>query len=141
MKVWAVNIPDTFNKMTHTSLFIHKENAEAKYNTFKDKGATIGLVDDIWDFCAQHFDDIIEDVVDSFYEENGRWNPEKETEDGGSIDIDKALTDACYDVFGHPDYFNVDVRWGCDYRDLVFIVVSWNCEGENRLWTDVYMEG
>lgn len=74
MKIWAVNTPNTFSGMTHTSLFINKEDAEAKYNTFKDKGATIGLVDDIWDFCAQHFDDIIEDVVDSFYEENGRWS-------------------------------------------------------------------
>lgn len=47
MKVWAVNIPDTFSKMTHTSLFIHKEDAEAIYNSFKDRGATISLVDDI----------------------------------------------------------------------------------------------
>ena len=141
MKVWAVNTPNTFSGMTHTSLFIYKEDAEAKYNAFKDKGATIGQVDDIWDFCAQHFDDVIEDVVDSFYDERGRFNPEKETEDGESIDIDKALMDACYEVFGSSDYFNVDTRWGDDYSSLCFIVVSWNCEGENRLFTDVELIG
>lgn len=131
MKVWAVNIPNTFSGMTHTFLFTNREDAEAKYDTFKDKGATMGLVDDIWDFCAQHFDDIIEDVIDSFYEENGRWNPEK------SIDIDSALMCACYDVFGNSDYFNVDTRWGYDYSDRCFIAVSWNYKGENRLFTDV----
>lgn len=141
MKVWAVNTPNTFNGMTHTSLFINKEDAEARYNAFKDRGATIGQVDDVWDFCAQRFDDIIEDVIYSFYEENGRWNPEKKTEDGESINIYRALMGACYDVFGNSDYFNVDTRWGCDYSDRCFIAVSWNCEGENRLFTDVELIG
>lgn len=44
MKVWAVNTPNTFSEMTHTSLFINKEDAEAKYNAFKDRGAIIGLM-------------------------------------------------------------------------------------------------
>lgn len=141
MKIWAVNTPNTFSGMTHTSLFINKEDAEAKYNAFKDRGATIGQVDDVWDFCARHFDDIIEDIIDSFYEENGRWNPEKETEDGESINIYIALMGACYNVFGNSDYFNVDTRWGCDYSDRCFIAVSWNCEGENHLFTDVELIG
>ena len=137
MKVWAVNTPNTFSGMTHTSLFINKEDAEAKYNAFKDRGATIGQVDDIWDFCARNFDEIVMNVIDSFYDEHGCFNPEKETEEGESIDIDRALMGACYDVFGNSDYFNVDTRWGCDCSDRCFIAVSWNCEGENRLFTDV----
>lgn len=137
MKIWSVSIPNTFSGRTHTFLFTNKEDAEAKYNTFENRGATIGQVDDIWDFCAQLFDDIIEDVIDSFYEENGRWNPEKKTENGESIDIDSALVGACYDVFGNSDYFNVDTHWGYDYSDRCFIAVSWNCKGENRLFTDV----
>lgn len=141
MKVWAVNTPNTFNGITHTSLFIHKEDAEAKYNAFKDRGATIGQVDDIWDFCAQHFDEIVMDIIESFYDERGRFNPEKETKEGESIDIDRALMGACYDVFGNSDYFNVDTRWDCDYSDRCFIAVSWNCEGENRLFTDVELIG
>lgn len=141
MKVWAVNTLNTFNGMTHTSLFINKEDAEAKYNAFKDRGATIGQVDDIWDFCARNFDEIVMNVINSFYDERGRFNPEKETEDGESIDIDRALMGACYDVFGNSDYFNVDTRWGCDYSDRCFIAVSWNCEGENRLFTDVELIG
>lgn len=92
-------------------------------------------------FLRTAFDDIIEDVIYSFYEENGRWNPEKKTEDGESINIYRALMGACYDVFGNSDYFNVDTRWGCDYSDRCFIAVSWNCEGENRLFTDVELIG
>lgn len=141
MKVWAVNTPNTFSGMTHTSLFINKEDAEAKYNAFKDRGATIGQVDDVWDFCVQHFDEIVMDIIESFYDERGRFNPEKETEEGESINIDRALMGACYDVFGNSDYFNVDTRWGCDYSDRCFIAVSWNCEGENRLFTDVELIG
>lgn len=141
MKVWVVNTPNTFSGMTHTSLFINKEDAEAKYNAFKDRGATIGQVDDIWDFCARNFDEIVMNVIDSFYDERGCFNPEKETEEGESIDIDRALMGACYDVFGNSDYFNVDTRWGCDYSDRCFIAVSWNCEGENRLFTDVELIG
>lgn len=141
MKVWAVNTPNTFNGTTRTSLFVNKEDAEAKYNAFKDRGATIGQVDDIWDFCARNFDEIVMNVIDSFYDGRGRFNPEKETEDGESIDIDRALMDACYDVFSNSDYFNVDTRWGCDYSDRCFIAVSWNCEGENRLFTDVELIG
>lgn len=141
MKIWAVNTSNTFNGMTHTSLFVSKEDAKAKYDALKDRGATMGMVDDIWNFCARHFDDVIMDVIDSFYIEDSHWSPEKETEDGESIDIYKALTNVCYEVFGSPDCFNVNVRWGCDYGGLVFIAVSWNYEGENRLWTDVYTEG
>lgn len=141
MKVWAVNTPNTFSGMTHTSLFINKEDAEAKYNAFKSRGATMGQVEDIWDFCARNFDEIVMNVIDSFYDERGRFNPEKETDDGESIDIDRALMDACYDVFGNSDYFNVDTRWGCDYSDRCFIAVSWNCDGENHLFTDVELIG
>lgn len=47
MKVWAVNIPNTFSGMTHTSLFINQEDAEAKYNAFKDRGATMSPVDSL----------------------------------------------------------------------------------------------
>ena len=141
MKVWAVNTPNTFSGMTHTSLFINKEDAEAKYNAFKSRDATIGQVDDIWDFCTRNFDEIVMNIIDSFYDERGRFNPEKETEDGESIDIDKALMGVCYDVFGNSDYFNVDTRWGCDYSDRCFIAVSWNCDGENHLFTDVELIG
>ena len=141
MKVWAVNTPNTFSGMTHTSLFINKEDAEVKYNAFKDRGATIGQVDDIWDFCARNFDEIVMNVIDSFYDERGCFNPEKETEEGESIDIDRALMNACYDVFGNSDYFNVDTRWGCDYSDRCFIAVSWNYDGENHLFTDVELIG
>lgn len=141
MKVWAVNTPNIFSGMTHTSLFINKEDAEAKYNAFKDRGATIGQVDDIWNFCAHNFDEIVMNVIDSFYDERGCFNPEKETEEGESIDIDRALMNACHDVFGNSDYFNVDTRWGCDYSDRCFIAVSWNCNGENHLFTDVELIG
>ena len=140
MKVWAVSAPNTFSEMI-LSLFINKEDAEAKYNALKDRGAMIGQVDDIWDFCARNFDEIVMNIIDSFYDERGRFNPEKETEDGESIDIDRALMGVCYDVFGNSDCFNVDTRWGCDYSDRCFIAVSWNCEGENRLFTDVELIG
>ena len=141
MKIWNVSIPNTFSGMSNTSLFVKKEGAEAMYNTFKNCGATIGQVDDTWDFCARNFDGIIIDIIESFYDERGRFNPEKKTEEGKFINIDRALMDACYDVFGNSDYFNVDVRWGCDYSDRCFIAVSWNCEGENRLFTDVELIG
>ena len=141
MKIWSVSISNTFSGMSNTSLFVKKEGAEAMYNTFKNRGATIGQVDDIWGFCARNFDEIVMNIIDSFYDERGRFNPEKETEDGESIDIDRALMDACYDVFGNSDYFNIDTRWGCDYSDRCFIAVSWNCEGENRLFTDVELIG
>lgn len=141
MKIWAVNTLNIFSGMTHTSLFINKEDAEAKYNAFKNRGATIGQADDIWNFCAQHFDDVIIDVVDSFYEEDSHWSSVKKTEDDESIDIYKALTDVCYEVFGSSDRFNVNVHWNNYHSSLVFISVSWNYEGKNRLWTDVYLEG
>lgn len=141
MKVWAVNTLNTFSGMIHMSLFINKEDAEAKYNAFKDRGATIGQVDDIWGFCARNFDEIAINVIDSFYDERGCFNPEKETEEGESIDIYRALMGACYDVFGNSDYFNVDTCWGCDYSDRCFIAVSWNCDGENHLFTDVELIG
>ena len=137
MKIWSVSVPNTFNGLSNTSLFIKKEDAEEKYNRFKDRGATIVQVDDIWNFCARNFDDVLIGVIESFYDERGRFNPEKETEDGESIDIDSALMDVCYDVFGNSDYFNVDTHWGDDYSGRCFIAVSWNCEGENRLFTDV----
>lgn len=137
MKIWSVSIPNTFSGMSNTSLFINKEDAKDKFNRFKDRGATMGQVDDIWNFCARNFDDVLIDVIESFYDERGRFNPEKETEDGESIDIDRALMGACYDVLGNSDYFNVDTRWGDDYSDRCFIAVSWNCEGKNRLFTDV----
>ena len=137
MKIWAVNTPNTFSGMTHTSLFINKEDAEAKYNALKGRGATIGQVDDIWNFCARHFDEIVMDIINSFYDKRGRFNPEKETEDGESIDIDKALMNVCYEVIGNSEYFNVDTRWGDDYSSFCYIAVSWNDEGENRLFTDV----
>lgn len=141
MKIWAVNTSNTFSGMTHTSLFINKEDAEAKYNALKDRGATIGQVDDIWNFCARHFDEIVMDIINSFYDKRGRFNPEKETEDGESIDIDRALMNVCYEVFGNSEYFNVDTRWGDDYSSFCYIAVSWNCEGENRLFTDVELIG
>lgn len=137
MKFWSVSVPNTFSGLSNTSLFVNKEDAEEKYNMFKDRGATMGQVDDVWNFCERNFDDILIDVIESFYDERGRFNPEKKTEDGESIDIDRALMDVCYDVFGNSDYFNVDTRWGDDYASLCFIAVSWNYEGENRLFTDV----
>lgn len=137
MKIWSVTVPNTFNGMSNTSLFINEEDAKDKFNRFKDRGATMGQVDDIWNFCTRNFDDVLIDVIESFYDERGRFNPEKETEDGESIDIDSALMDVCYDVFGNSDYFNVDTHWGDDYSSLCFIAVSWNCEGENRLFTDM----
>ena len=137
MKIWSVSVPNTFSGMSNTSLFINKEDAEDKFNRFKDRGATMGQVDDIWNFCARNFDDVLIDVIESFYDERGRFSPEKETENGESIDIDRALMDVCYDVFGNSDYFNVDTRWGDDYSSRCFIAVSWNYECENRLFTDV----
>ena len=137
MKIWSVSVPNTFSGLSNTSLFINEEDAKDKFNRFKDRGATMGQVDDIWNFCARNFDDVLIDVIESFYDERGRFNPEKETEDGESIDIDSALMDVCYDVFGNSDYFNVDTHWGDDYSSRCFIAVSWNCEGENRLFTDV----
>ena len=137
MKIWSVSVPNTFSGLSNTSLFINEEDAKDKFNRFKDRGATMGQVDDIWNFCARNFDDVLIDVIESFYDERGRFNPEKETEDGESIDIDSALMDVCYDVFGNSDYFNVDTHRGDDYSGRCFIAVSWNCEGENRLFTDV----
>lgn len=141
MKIWSVTVPNTFNGMSNTSLFINEEDAKDKFNRFKDRGATMGQVDDIWDFCVRNFDDVLINVIESFYDKRGRFNPEKETEDGESIDIDKALMDVCYEVIGNSDYFNVDTYWGDDYSSLCYIAVSWNCEGENRLFTDVELVG
>lgn len=137
MKIWSVSVPNMFSRLSNTFLFIKKEDAEAKYNKFKDCGATMGQVDDIWNFCAHNFDDALMSVIESFYDERGRFNPEKETEDGESIDIDRALMNVCYEVIGNSEYFNVDTRWGDDYSSFCYIAVSWNDEGENRLFTDV----
>lgn len=138
MKIWSVTVPNTFNGMSNTSLFINEEEAKDKFDRFKDRGATMGRVDDIWNFCAHNFDDVLIDTIESFYDERGRFNPEKETEDGESIDIDRALMDVCYEVFGFGSpNFNVDTRWGDDYSNRCFIAVSWNYECENRLFTDV----
>lgn len=80
-------------------------------------------------------------MIESFYDERGRFNPEKEIEDGESIDIDRALMDVCYEVFGNPEYFNVATYWGDDYSSLCYIAVSWNDKGENRLFTDMELIG
>lgn len=141
MKIWSVSVLNTFSGLSHTSLFIKKEDAEEKYNRFKDRGATMEQVDDIWNFCARNFDDVLIDVIESFYDERGRFNPEKEIEDGESINIDRALMDVCYEVFGNPEYFNVATYWGDDYSSLCYIAVSWNDKGENRLFTDMELIG
>lgn len=47
MKVLAVNTPNTFSGMIYTSLFIRKEDAKAKYNALKDRGATMSPVDSL----------------------------------------------------------------------------------------------
>lgn len=41
MKIWSVSVLNTFSGLSHTSLFIKKEDAEEKYNRFKDRGATM----------------------------------------------------------------------------------------------------
>ena len=137
MKIWSVSVPNTFSGLSNTSLFVNKEDAEDKYNKFKDRGATMGQVDDIWNFCARNFDDVLMNVIESFYDERGRFNPEKETEDGGSIDIDRVLMDACYDVFKDANLFNVSTFWNSDAYGQTFIAVSWTWDDENRLFTDL----
>lgn len=140
MKIWQVSVPNYLSGMIDNSLFVKKEDAEKRYNEYKDRGAIIGQVNDIWGFCVRHFDDVIMNVVNSFYEPNGRWNSKKETEDGNSIDVERALIDAAYEVFCDYDMFRVDIRWDCDYNDFVFIAVSWVCQGKNCLWIDVYRD-
>lgn len=50
MKIWSVTVPNAFNGMSNTSLFINEEEAKDKFDRFKDRGATMGRVDDIWNF-------------------------------------------------------------------------------------------
>ena len=127
MKIWCVDHALTWN--IHSDVYFTKEEAEERYNHYNSiDGAYAKMyqVEDIWGWCARHFDKVIHEIIAS------RDNGDNYTYIYGIADEVREAAEHC-----GVEHCSVDAFWA-DGNDKFVLSVAWFQDGKLFHYTDCF---
>ena len=127
MKIWCVDHALTWN--IHSDVYFTKEEAEERYNHYNSiDGAYAKMyqVEDIWGWCARHFDKVIHEIIIS------RDNGDNYTYIYGIADEVREAAEHC-----GVEHCSVDAFWA-DGNDKFVLSVAWFQDGKLFHYTDCF---
>lgn len=127
MKIWCVEYAG-MNSIINRKLFFTKAEAEDFYDYYGFEGAYHKMyqVEDIWHWCARHFNEVLYEIITS------RDNGDNYTYIYGIADEVREAAEHC-----GVEHCSVDAFWA-DGNDKFVLSVAWFQDGKLFHYTDCF---